>query len=195
MTLFRRIIAKSAIIISPLSFLMGCSFSESTSKGASQDSRSIVSGPLHIEKREFEVDSDDQIETSERLACGELKYELMKVYNARRQARDVKLVKINGETVHTVEMPTQGEFQGFSVNWAKRIDEGFEISIEWGTRIYHEMRFGFVCEQNDFVLTKIKHNTFDKHFPGDSNKYNYRAKRVTPGLPFEKFVITDFMVD
>lgn len=195
MNLFRRIVAKSSIVIGSLSFLMGCSFSESTSIRASQDSRSILSKPLLIERRMFEVDSDDQIETSERLTCGELKYDLIKVYNARRKARDVKLVKINGETVRTVEMPTQGEFQGFSVNWAKRIDEGFEISIEWGTRIYHEIRFGFVCEQNDFMLIRIEHNTFDKHFPEDSNKYNYRAKQVNPGLPFEKFVITDFMVD
>lgn len=136
-----------------------------------------------------------QIITSENIQCGGVEYDLQKVNNIDRQAYDIRLVTSDGTVTNILNMPSGNLIQNFGVDWAKKIFGGFEITVSWGTRIHHEKTFNFVCKQKSFVLTKIKHESFDTHFPEDSKKYQLSTKPVVPNLPLAKFVITDFLND
>jgi hypothetical protein len=138
---------------------------------------------------------DLQILSSEKIKCGESEYELQTVNNIGHKTFDVRLVHAGTGETASIPMPTSDEYGNFALNWAKATKQGFELSIEWGTRIYHEMSFGFTCQKGRFVLAGIKHETFDRHFPEDANRYRTRKPAVRPNLPFEKFEIKDFMVD
>ena len=96
----------------------------------------------------------------------------------------------DGRVLHTIELPTGVDVNGFGFNWAKKSKEGFEIAIEYGSRIYYGKRFNFICRHHKFYLSKIRVDSFDRHNP---EKWNRKVIRVQPNLPLEKFFITDFM--
>jgi len=101
----------------------------------------------------------------------------------------VKIVG-GGTVLHTIKLLTDEERNGFGFNGAKKTQEGFEISIEYGSRLYYQKRFTFICRQHKFYLSKIRVDSFDKHNP---EKWKSKVIRVRPYLPLQKFVITDFM--
>jgi hypothetical protein len=95
-----------------------------------------------------------------------------------------------GRVLHTLKLPTGVDVNGFGFDWVKKTKEGFEIAIEYGTRIYYAKRFIFICRQHKFYLSKIRVDSFDKHNP---EKWSRKIIRVQPNLPLEKFFVTDFM--
>jgi hypothetical protein len=135
-----------------------------------------------------------QIRQLERVRCNETIYDLQQVNNMTRQRTEVRLVRLDGAAV-TIDMPTQDDYNGFSLEDAKKTQKGFEIAVEWGSRIFHHLRFNFVCRDRGFALTKVVHDTFDKHFPEDTKRYRSRTSAVHPEVPFENFVVTRYMVE
>lgn len=103
----------------------------------------------------------------------------------------VKIVR-GGTVLHTIKLPTGVELNGFGFNWAKKTKEGFEIAIEYGSRIYYGKRFIFICKHHKFYLSKISVDSFDRRNP---EKWSKKVIRVQPNLPLEKFSITDFMLE
>jgi len=101
----------------------------------------------------------------------------------------VKIVR-GGTVLHTIKLLTDEERNGFGFNGAKKTQEGVEISIEYGSRLYYHKTFTFICRQHNFYLSKIRVDSFDKHNP---EKWKSKVIRVRPYLPLQKFVITDFM--
>ena len=95
-----------------------------------------------------------------------------------------------GTVLHTIQLPTQVERNGFALNWAKKTKVGFEIDIEYGSVIYYNKRFIFICRQHRFYLSTIIVESFNKHDPAKSTR---KVIRLKPNLPVEKFAITDFM--
>lgn len=178
-----------------LLLMTGCPIGSSVTSAPHDPLSHVSPTPPTVEKPVVGPTPNQQIMTSEMVRCSRVVYDLQNVNNISRQADDVRLVKPDGPITNNINMPSVNLFQGFALNWAKKIPGGFQISIEWGTRIYHEMRFDFVCKRSGFFLTKIRHENFDKHFPEDSKRYRVRTVRVKPNLPLEKFVITDYMVD
>lgn len=179
-----------------LSFMTGCVNTDGSVNSVSHDVQPIASmtpppGELSIPEQTPIL----QIMTTEKLRCGDVEYELQTVNNISRQADDIRLVKADGTITNNLNMPSNNLVQNFGVDWAKKISGGFEITISWGTRIHHEKTFNFVCKQNEFFLTKIKHEKFDTHFPEDSKKRHLSTKPVVPNLPLGKFLITDFLND
>lgn len=115
-------------------------------------------------------------------------YTLVVARDMIRDANDVSIVQGN-QVLKIMTLPGQSEVSGFTLNWAKKIKGGFEISIEYGTRIYYEKRFIVMCRRNKFYLSKIRVATFDKHYP---EKWSIRVIRVKPNLPLEKFSIDSY---
>jgi len=178
-----------------LSFTYCAPGSESLSQ-SSQSGRIVASPTPPSNNRVFEEQSPDlQILSSEKVPCGESEYKVERVNNILRKAFDVRIVNTSSGAKQTIQMPNQSEYNGFALNWAKATERGFELSIEWGTRIHHDMKFSFACRDSRFILAAIKHDTFDSHFPEDTKKYRTRKPAAKHDMPFEKFVITDFMVD
>jgi hypothetical protein len=79
---------------------------------------------------------------------------------------------------------------GFAVNWIKEIDNGFEISIEYGSRMYHHKDFQFIYENNTFYLKKIKITTFDKFHP---EKFYDTIEVLKKPLNIDDFNMKDFI--
>lgn len=111
------------------------------------------------------------------------------VVEIKDEGNSVNIVK--GNTIYkTIKLPTGSERNGFGFNWAKKTAEGFEISVEYGSRYYYDKRFNFICKQNEFYLNKIIVDSFDKH---NTEKWDTKVIKVKPSVNLSKFLITDFM--
>jgi len=97
-----------------------------------------------------------------------------------------------GRVLHTINLLTDLERNGFAFDGAKKNKDGFELSVEYGSVIYYHKTFIFTCREHLFYLTKIKVDTFDKRHP---EKWSKKVVNVQPNLPLEKFSITDFMLE
>lgn len=103
----------------------------------------------------------------------------------------VKIVR-DGTVLHTIKLLTDRDRNGFGFNGVKKTQEGFEISIEYGSVIYYGKTFTFICKNHKFYLSKIKVESFNKHNP---ERWSRKVIRVQPNVPLEKFSISDFMLE
>lgn len=164
--------------------------SQVASKDANSDGKqNIVKTSTAISSEK--TNNDEDVISSTTLKCGAKVFALVVEY----QGNSSKVINIkSGDTViKTINLPTQNEMNGFSLNWAKEIDEGFEISIEYGSRLYYQKDFGFTCKQNEFYLSKVRTTTFDKHNP--ENSWKEYSKPIKPNLPLENFIVSDYLDD
>jgi hypothetical protein len=116
-------------------------------------------------------------------------YSVVEVRN--REANHVNIVR-GGKVLWSIRLLRGIERNGFGFNWAKKTKEGFEISVEYGSRYYYGKRFNFICKRHKFYLSKITVDSFDKAAP---EKWNTKVIRVKPNLPLEEFLIDDFMLE
>ena len=114
------------------------------------------------------------------------------VVEARDPGANYVNITRGGKVLRSIRLPTGIERNGFGFNWAKKAKGGFEISVEYGSRVYYGKRFNFICKQGTFYLSKVIMDRFDKNNP---EKWHRRVIRVTPNLPLEKFSVTDFMLE
>ncbi len=107
-----------------------------------------------------------------------------------REFNAVKVIN-NDEVVWVIKTPTGVTKNGFALNYARRIGNGFSVSIEYGSRFYYGKQFDFVCRKNHFYLTEITVNYHDQADPANTGKTV--RKSITPNVPLEDFTITDYM--
>lgn len=123
-------------------------------------------------------------------------YSLLVARDMVRDADDVSIMQ--GEKVlKTIKLPGESEVNGFSLGWAKKTKAGFEIAIDYGTRIYYHKRFVFICKQRRFYLSRVIVESFDKLEPVKTKSgWEFRIKtkviKVSPNLPLEKFIIDNY---
>ena len=96
----------------------------------------------------------------------------------------------DGRVLHTIELPTGVDVNGFGFEGVKKTSQGFEISIEYGSVIYYHKAFVFTCRRHKFYLSKIRVDSFNKHNP---EKWSKKVIRARPNVPLEKFFMPDFM--
>jgi len=94
--------------------------------------------------------------------------------------------------LHTIKLLTEIERPGFGFDGAKKTKDGFEISVQYGTRIFYAKTFVFICRQHRFYLSKIRVESFDRQNPA---KQSRKVTNVRPNVPLEQFSITDFMLE
>lgn len=122
------------------------------------------------------------------LQCGGRNYTLLV-----ESSDDSKRVIIREarKDIKSIELPTQSEVNGFSLNWAKQIEGGIEISIEYGSRFYYNKDFRLNCRGALFFLSEIRVTSFDKRDP--QRTWKERTTRIDPEIPLETFFITEFI--
>ena len=129
--------------------------------------------------------------TSQTLRCNNPNnYKLVRDRDS--EANYVNIIQGN-KIKHSIKLPTGLTYNGFAVNWAKKTKAGFEISIEYGSRIYYEKEFNFVCRKGQFYLTKIRVNSFDKHVPENDAKYH--TANIKLNIPLTKFKVNDYITE
>lgn len=141
-----------------------------------------------IIKVDEKTDIDDKTINTTTIKCGDKDFNLL--VSDKNGSKSVNIIEGNA-TKKTINLPNQSDVNGFSLNWARETKEGFEISIEYGSRFYYDKNFSFVCKEEKFYLAEIKINTFDKHDPENFGK-EY-VKEVKPNLPLDQFLINKFI--
>ena len=109
----------------------------------------------------------------------------------KEEANRTVSVTLDGTLIKAIDVPRQivSGVMGFSLNWAKTTKEGFEISIEYGSRYYFDKRLIFECIKDGFYLTKIHVESFDKHNP---SKWTNKTIAVKPAVSLSKFDVMDY---
>jgi hypothetical protein len=169
-----------------LSLVVGCSTDSPPIKTESHNENTSVSANNSSAATEPEV---------KRLSVGDKGEKKLSVCDEYDVAEDpdtnaVKIVS-GGKVLHTIKLLSDTQRNGFAFDGVKKTQEGFELAIEYGTRIFYRKNFIFICKDNKFSLNKIGIDSFDKQNPDKSSKYE--VIKVKPHLSLEKFTITDFM--
>ena len=122
--------------------------------------------------------------------CGNL--DTYDVFVVAEEKRTVNITA-DGRLLRAIEVPWQIDsgVNGFSLNWAKKTKSGFEISIEYGSRFYYNKRLVFVCTNNDFYLTSMEIDSFDKAYPETWTK---KTLRVKPTVPLSEFSVMNYTI-
>ncbi len=118
-------------------------------------------------------------------------YCLKVVEDAEREAKNINLV-IGSNVKSIIKLPSPSDINGYALNWAKKTDNGFEVSIEYGSRNYFNKSFEFVKKDETFYLTEIKVKSFDKQNP---EKVEKKTVKIQPSVSVDKFNIEDYMND
>ncbi|GEM_PF-1514080 len=102
-------------------------------------------------------------------------------------------IVVGDEVMTTVKIPTVSDANGFSLTWAKKTKEGFEISVEYGSRYHYQKQFNFICKEGNFYLYAVKVESFDKNDPESMDKPDEKEVQINPNLPIEKFSLFDYL--
>jgi hypothetical protein len=122
---------------------------------------------------------------------GEDKWNVIEVFNSSNKTHAILIA--NGTRVkHKILLPTQIEVSGFSLNGIKKTDNGFRISIEYGSRYYYEKEFYFENIKQEFYLSKITITSMDKFTPSDMV---VKSKIIHPKQPISKFELKMYVED
>ena len=168
---------KTYFVFLLLFFALACTRVNSTEKviSAANDASPTPAAAKHSESDCSEADG----------------YCLQVVRDAAREAKNVNVI-VSGEIKWVVKLPSPLDQNGYALNWAKKTNGGFEISIEYGSKNYFNKSFIFLKKDETFYLTEIKIESFDKQ---NSEEETTKTVTVKPPVPIEKFNIEDYMQD
>jgi hypothetical protein len=103
---------------------------------------------------------------------------------------------VAGDEIRTaIKVPTDSDAQNFSLSSTEKTKEGFEITIEYGTRYYYKKQFDFICKEGDLYLYKVKVESFDKFDPKSRAKWDRKEIEIRPDRPVGKFSIFDYLTN
>ncbi|PWG78088.1 hypothetical protein [Pararcticibacter amylolyticus] len=116
-------------------------------------------------------------------------YKVIDVKNESTNKREIGVWRFDKDVCH-LALPSQDDYMGFSVNWIKKTSAGFQLSIEYGSRIYYRKDFNFYYINDHFYLTGVRTERFDK---SKDEKGKTQFKSFKPPIPIENVIITDYM--
>lgn len=134
------------------------------------------------------VNYGKEIVSASTVKCGRREFNLVLISEySEKERKNVRRLNIlqNGRTKKTINTP-----EYTFINKLAKTKQGFEISIEYGSRYHYEKRFNFICRQNNFYLKRVKTTTFDKANPETS--WKEYEKVIKSNLKLESFSIDDF---
>lgn len=123
--------------------------------------------------------------------CNKIDYRFEIKYNPEVNSKSIVLFK-ESVRFHTIKLPSQVDYNGFSLNGIIKHENGLELNIEYGSRYYYQKQFYFDCKQAELFLTKVRVTTFDKHNPKDQKVSNLE---ILHELPINKFKCEDYLED
>lgn len=179
------------VIVLLLSLIVGCSTDSSPITTESRNEKppaSANSQSTPVQESHLDRPSIDN-QSTKALNCDD-----PKGYSVKEEAEPgIHAVNIvsDATVVHAIKLPTDAEVNGFGFDGVKKTKAGFEIAIQYGTRIFYAKRFIFICKHNRFYLSKITVESFDRQNP---EKWSRKVITVRPNVPLEKFSITDFIL-
>ena len=175
-----------SVFVLLLSVVVGCSTASTPIKTDSSNENTSVLANNSPAATKSDLDSPNVGDK------GPKKISVCKEYDVAEDP-NINALKIvrSGHVLYTIKLLSERERPGFAFDGVKKTREGFELAIEYGTRIFYRKNFIFICKDDKFSLSKIEVDSFDRQSPDKSSKYE--VIRVKPHLPLDKFSIIDFM--
>lgn len=118
-------------------------------------------------------------------------YSILDLKDIDKYLRKILLLR-NGISIDTLCDLQQEDYNGFAVNWIKENKNGFEISVEYGSRIYFHKVFYFVYKRQNFYLSKIAVKRFDKFKP---EKSRIRSVILERPVRVDKFDLANYLTN
>jgi hypothetical protein len=168
-----------------IAFSLSCQ-NQIASKDVTYNGKQITVN-TNLSKNPEKTNEENDVISATIIKCGDKEFNLL-VMN-KSQKKYVNLLE-NNAIIKTINLPRQPDVNGFSLRWAREAKGGFEIAIDYGSRLYYHKNFSFICKQNNFYLSEVKITTFDKHNPETLEEY---TNTIKPNLPLEKFSVTDYI--
>jgi hypothetical protein len=141
--------------------------------------------PLSISKTTNRMASHSDT-TLDKNICNELDFKLLREHDA-----NLIYVTRSETTVETIKLPTGLVVNGFSVNFVKKTKNGFQFSVEYGSRYYYEKTFYFNCRDGKFFLTQLRVQSHDQANPEKTSKNS--LVKIRPAVKLERFDISNYM--
>jgi hypothetical protein len=115
-------------------------------------------------------------------------HKILDIKNISLGKRELVILKAN-KLLAKVNLPTKQEYNGFAVNWIKSAKTGFQLSIEYGSRIYYQKKFNFEYKQGNFYLKNIETESFDKQTNKNSKT---KITNLNPEVSINKVVFNNY---
>ncbi|OOG76490.1 hypothetical protein [Algoriphagus sp. A40] len=96
--------------------------------------------------------------------CNGEEYRLEVDYYQESKSKYVSIFNEN-KLFKEVNLPSQLDYSGFSLNGFLKTEKGFVVSVEYGSVNYFQKEFFFQCKQDGFILYKIRTTSFNKRNP------------------------------
>ena len=126
--------------------------------------------------------------------CGDPdSYQIVQVGEPKHTANDPQygVNIVSGDKVlRSVDLPSDSEFGNFGAGSNTKTKNGVQIEVDFGTRYYYDLRFMFVCRNDDLILINIGVESFDRNNPSKWTKKNVAVK---PPVPIGQFKMADFL--
>ncbi|QDH80428.1 hypothetical protein FKX85_15815 [Echinicola soli] len=89
-----------------------------------------------------------------------------------------------------VNLPSQLDYSGFSLNGFLKTEKGFIVSVEYGSINYYQKEFYFQCKQNGFNLHQIRTSSFNKR---DPSKESVQDSILSSQMSLKDFMFIPFL--
>jgi hypothetical protein len=192
------------LFVLSLALIFGCSVDNSVETANRQNENMSVSDlRSDVPSKNSLAGSPAAIEhgSPKKLNCDDPKgYSLVEVDNPSREhvgdslSKDVNIV-VDRAIVGKIELPS-AEVKNFSLDSIKKTTDGFIVQADWGGWEHHyELKYFFVCKDQDFYFYKLNVNRINGKDPGDPRNWEKKEIEIEPNIPIEKFSILDYLGD
>ena len=101
---------------------------------------------------------------------------------------------VNGtQLTYSLRLPSEQIFNNYVLDGTKKFKNGFELSVEFGSRYFFHKTFIFVCRNRWPELVQIKVDSFDKANPQEKGKY--RNVLIRPRIPINRFILEKYLTN
>ena len=123
------------------------------------------------------------------VACNGEKYRLEVDYDQESKSKFISIFNEN-KIYKRVNLPSQLDYSGFSLNGFLKTEKGFVVSVEYGSINYYQKEFYFQCKQNGFNLYQIRTSSFNKI---DPSKESVLDSMLSSQMSLKDFMFIPFL--
>lgn len=147
---------------------------------------------MNTKSRNLENVRNEQVEElSDTLVvnCNGEEYRLEVDYDQELKSKYISVFNEN-KIYKKVNLPSQLDYSGFSLNGFLKTEKGFVVSVEYGSINYYQKEFYFQCKQNGFNLYQIRTSSFNKRNP---SKETVLDSILSPQMALKDFRFIPFL--
>jgi hypothetical protein len=103
----------------------------------------------------------------------------------------ILFIRSRDKDIYSLKLPSQ-EKSYYLLRGVKKIQNGIEMDVEFGSRYYFYKKFIFVCNKGQLLLDRIKVDSFDKAYPSN---WKFRTVFVRPRTLLNRFVLDKYLIN